>query len=204
MRPRKPHLPVPDAEGDLFAFVSDKTLRGQCARDFAEMESCLAKSAYKAVVVLAGSIIETVLFDRYREESPTKDGTKKVTLFDLLDWAHAEGIISNGVFVLAGQIRCYRNAIHPAVTLRETVEINEHIALIAYNLLLEVIRSSRHFERARADKSESVLRSLIRDKLHRDATCSELSVYVPVMRKYGTTKGAIIVERSMRFAGQIA
>lgn len=110
-------------------FINDDFLRFAIERDLNELEVCLTAGAYKAAMVLAGSIVEAVLVDHYLSFPRKIDEQNKIlsmSLSSLIDWAEDDQIISKTTKVLSVVIKSYRNLIHPGRELRlaETIDMN--------------------------------------------------------------------------------
>jgi hypothetical protein len=113
-----------------FEYIRDEGFRQSLEADYAEMNSALNVHAWKAVHVLAGSIVEAVLID-YLIEVAEKSGDEKARVDAMkADLAAAitackdAGILTEKTANLSSVIREYRNLIHPArvIRLRETVD----------------------------------------------------------------------------------
>ncbi len=124
-----------------FDFVSDDNLRASLEADYRELELCIKAGAWKAVQVLAGSIIETILIDYllmsdYQKRSPTDP--LDMDLFKAIVACRKEQVISERTEQLSHAIRSYRNLIHPGRTIRVGEIANERGAKIA-QILVEII-----------------------------------------------------------------
>ena len=111
-----------------FVFVVDPDLRQQIVNDYNEVKDCVSVSARKATIVLCGSIVEALLFERLaRIEPQAKAAAAKLQLRhknrnldgwdlnELVDVATDLGIIDRVAESHADQLRDYRNVIHPGV-----------------------------------------------------------------------------------------
>src|SRR6266513_1452621 len=101
---------------DLFNFISDEKFRVSLENDFGELEKRMKAEAWKAVHVLAGSVVETLLIDylmvtEYEKRSPQK--ISKLNLYQIIEICKEEQVLSNKAADLAHAIREYRNLIHP-------------------------------------------------------------------------------------------
>lgn len=110
-----------------FDFVSDEALRASLERDSVEMNACMTAGAYKAVVVLAGSIVEAVLTDHLDSvgyEDPKGKDLLELDLGGLISAARTQKVLSAKSADLSSVVRGYRNLIHPgrSVRLGETVD----------------------------------------------------------------------------------
>ncbi len=143
-----------------FAFVQDDKLRDLLLRDSAELRRVIPLKAYKSQIVLAGSCIEGVLFDRARVHASTAPAgsSGSVSAQDMLSWTLGrlmrfcdnERLLPAGVEQLAEGLKDYRNLVHPAVELRDELIPGEHEAHIAVRILLML-----HRDLAAADHSSA-------------------------------------------------
>ena len=184
-----------------FEYIRDPVVKKECESDLAELKNCMSQGAWKASIVLSGSLIEAILYDVMKSFANRHQlENKKVTLYDLLRWSREVGVIDDGVFKFADQIRDYRNLIHPNVYIRQELEINPNVAKIAYNVLLEVIRlTKKHVQKFSDDSVVNAVKTLIQDKFDRSPANSEIFIYVPILKKYGIKKGSQIVLRSIEY-----
>jgi hypothetical protein len=102
-----------------FEYIRDQRFRQSLEADYREMSAAVGAGAWKAVHVLAGSIVEAVLVD-YLIEAAQKAGDVKAEEEALkADLAHAiaacrdAGILSEKTANLSSVIKGYRNLIHP-------------------------------------------------------------------------------------------
>lgn len=112
-----------------FDFVSDDELRASLESDAVEMAACLEARAYKAVHVIAGSIVEALLVEHLSASKyahPKGKDVREMILAELIDAARAQKILSDRAADLATVVKSYRNLIHPGrvVRLGETVDPN--------------------------------------------------------------------------------
>lgn len=184
---------------NLFEHIDDEEIKKVCISDFADLQKCMSNKAWKASMVLSGSLIETLLYSSLQNNTAFTDKVpnfekRKVSLYDLLRWAKEYKIIDDGIFQFADQIRDYRNLIHPNVIIRGNKKINENICVIAYSVLLEILQRSKD----QTDIIEqNALKKIINTKLSRNPTKSEVYVYLPILHKYGIEKGSKIIKRSL-------
>jgi len=94
--------------------------------------------AWKAVHVLAGSIIETMLIDYLVETdyaARKSINLKNLKLFEIIKICQENGILSEKTSALSHVIREYRNLIHPEKTIRANETADENGATIAHALV---------------------------------------------------------------------
>ncbi len=126
----------------LFDFMSDEILRASLEADYHELELCMKAGAWKAVHVLAGSIIEAMLLDYLLAINYLKHSDKKssnLTLFDIINICKDARILSNKTADLSHVVREYRNFIHPEKTIRLGETTNEDSAIVAQSLVRIII-----------------------------------------------------------------
>jgi hypothetical protein len=119
-----------------FDFITDEEFRMSLERDFKEMNLCIQNGAYKAAVVLAGSIVEAVLIDYViaegilaREEALKLDFGKVLTL------CKEKKIITDKTSDLSSVIKSYRNLIHPGRALRLNEAVDKDTAEVSRALV---------------------------------------------------------------------
>jgi len=111
----------------------------------------LAKNA-KSVVVLAGSIVETLLINHCHEKNVQKisfsRGEKNLhknlydaDLGDLLDYFQAKRLFGDLTIHMGNISRISRNFIHPGKELRDTDELSWRKAEICFHSTLEILRT---------------------------------------------------------------
>ena len=101
---------------DKFDFIVNEPLRASLTADHTELRTCFNGECWKAVHVLAGSIIEAVLIDHLlaiNHQTSDPNHLYSLTLGPLIDLCVKEQIISKKAANLATVIKDYRNLIHP-------------------------------------------------------------------------------------------
>ena len=103
--------------GTVFDFIAIREFRESLERDYREMKSSLDVKAWKAVQVLAGSIVESLLID-YIVSTPRPDrpggDPLQLDLGKAIAICKNERAVSERTAALCTVIRSYRNLIHPA------------------------------------------------------------------------------------------
>jgi hypothetical protein len=132
-----------------FAFITDPALRGSLQADYAELQQCLSIQAWKAVHVLAGSIIEALLVDSLRAlVAPSEvEGLYKLPLDALITRCAEESLVSERAAQLSHVIRGYRNLIHPGRVIRLSERVDADGATVAtalVNMVVEEVADARH------------------------------------------------------------
>jgi hypothetical protein len=187
----------------LFDHIADEAARAEIERDMAELVLCMRRGAWKAALVLSGSIVESniyycILQSPRLKSPPTKTEMSRPGLAALLRIANRNDILPLALFRFGECVREYRNAIHPDVRERMGVVANENTAQAAYSVLQDVVRSVRaHLGADEKAADTRALSDIVRRKLNRQPNESDGFVYLPILRKYGRRKGSLIIERSL-------
>src|SRR5258708_9070336 len=127
---------------ELFDFMSDEDFRASLEADYHELELCMQAGAWKAVHVLAGSIIETILLDYLLATAFPKRSYLKLAdlrLFEIINVCKNEHILTNKSADLSHVIREYRNLIHPEKVRRLGETVDENGAIVAQALVRMVV-----------------------------------------------------------------
>lgn len=123
-----------------FDFITSEELRTSLIQDMNEINVCHSNSAWKAVHVLSGSVIEALLIDTLiAEKHVTETNGHRLTLARAIDRSQNEGIISQKSKDLASVVRCYRNLIHPGYLARTGEQYNKETAEISKSLVSIII-----------------------------------------------------------------
>jgi hypothetical protein len=125
-----------------FSFISDEQFRNSLTSDYRELNTCVEAESWKAVHVLAGSMVEALLVE-YLVVSGTSPGGKNplnLTLDEAIKACQATGVIQKSTASLCDVIRDYRNLIHPGRLIRLQQEVTAEGARIAANLVSLITR----------------------------------------------------------------
>lgn len=120
-----------------FDFVTDEEFRISLQSDYAEMSKAMECGAWKAVHVLAGSVIEALLLE-YLVVSKIKPNGKdplKVDLGEAISACEAAKVLTPRTSSLCDVIRDYRNLIHPGRLIRLQDKYDGSSAQIAVALV---------------------------------------------------------------------
>jgi hypothetical protein len=135
-----------------FPYLTDNDLRRIVERDYVELVVYVYPSgAWKSTVILAGSILEAILFDRLADkkwktqaEASPKAPTVKGNKVPMDDWK-LEKLISVSVDIgllkqeraetIDQVLRDYRNFVHPKKEIRSAHECTEDEAMLAVGAL---------------------------------------------------------------------
>ena len=129
-----------------FDFINDKKFREILERDFEELNNCLETKSSKSVLILAGSIIETILTDffvNFPVEGLTAKKVLNLDLLSLIGLAKENGLISQSTQDLSTVIKNYRNLIHPGREIRKSVKFDFDTAVVAKSLLNIIVKEIR-------------------------------------------------------------
>lgn len=146
--------PAPTFSGRDFNFLSDPALRTIVERDYQELRGILfPHGAWKSTVILAGSILEAILFDRLSDplnfvaatshsSAPKANGVVKDLvagdwkLIELIRVASAIGVLPAAKSNTIDQVlRDYRNFVHPKKEIRAQHTCTEAEAQMAVGAL---------------------------------------------------------------------
>lgn len=133
-----------------FSSIQDTGIRDILLRDLKECVIAIASGQAKNATIMAGSIIEALLYAKLTEKSitsyvvPTRSGTtnkalKDMALADLLFVAEQERLITSNSIHLSHYVRDYRNFIHPAKEMRSSDNISQENVLIMWSILKRLI-----------------------------------------------------------------
>lgn len=123
----------------MFDFIGDEDFRKSLESDYREIESCMEIKAWKAVHVLAGSIIEALLLDYLVAIEYDKRKLSDLRLVDIIEICKKEHILNNRTADLSNVIRDYRNLIHPEKVRRLNEKVDENGAKVAEALVKIII-----------------------------------------------------------------
>lgn len=125
-----------------FSFINDEHFRGSLVNDQRELLNCQKAGSWKAVHVLAGSIVEALLTE-YLVVSGVTPGGKDPLILQLGEVIRAcqeAGVIQKSTASLCDVVRDYRNLIHPGRMKRLEQEVTKEGASIAVNLVTLIAR----------------------------------------------------------------
>lgn len=120
-----------------FDFIADDEFRASLQSDYREMAKAFEAEAWKAVHVLAGSVIEALLVE-YLVVSGAKPKGKDpltVSLSEAIEACELARVLSPRTGSLCDVVRDYRNLIHPGRLIRLQDKYGEDSAQIAISLV---------------------------------------------------------------------
>lgn len=99
--------------------------------DFKEIKKCVNQEAYKATVILCGSILEAVLLDWLSDIKKRNYLRERedLSFFDMIKEMEKTGVFDRKLTNYAHKVRDYRNLVHPKKMLREEIELNSEIVI---------------------------------------------------------------------------
>lgn len=122
-----------------FDFVADEALRRGLEADYAELTICAEHGAWKAVHVLAGSLLEAVLVEYVGASGSAKKDPAAMTLGELIEAGKKARVVSDRAATLSGALKSYRNLIHPGRALRLGESADEDGATVALALVRMIV-----------------------------------------------------------------
>ena len=126
-----------------FDFIADQQYRTLLIRDFKELKNCLDNEASKSVLILSGSIIETLLLEFFTHNLPAgvnKAQILKKNLSELIDEAVKIELISIKSKELSTVIKNYRNLIHPGREIRTNERFDFDTATVSFSLVKIILK----------------------------------------------------------------
>jgi len=124
----------------VFDFITDEDFRAGLESDFREMEVAAANEAWKAVHVLAGSIIEAVLVDYLVAAGQSKPDPLGMSLAELIAACRKAGVLSQKTADLSAAVKSYRNLIHPGRAKRLKESVDADGSSVAQSLVAIIVR----------------------------------------------------------------
>lgn len=133
------------ATASIFDFITDTDFRSSLESDYRELNVCMEAGAWKAVLVLAGSIVEAVLVDYLASVGyePNNKTVLEMVLAEAIPACKARGILTDKTANLSDGIRMYRNLIHPGRCKRLSESADRTSARIAQPLVEKIIDEVR-------------------------------------------------------------
>lgn len=150
-----------------FDYITAPHYRAILEADFAEMQICLQAGAWKAAMVMAGSLIEAILVEHLEWLSSPGDEERlrKIMLADAITRCEAAGEISETAAKLCSAVKDYRNLIHPGKVVRDSVAApDQNNAVIVTALVGKITQEVAARRSARSGfTAEQLLRKVERD-----------------------------------------
>ena len=157
-----------------FDFITDEKLRSGLRDDYREMRICAANGAWKAVYVLAGSLVEAILVDYLQNSGNNSPDPLKMTLGDLIIAAKNAGAVSPKTAELSAAIKEFRNLIHPGRVVRLEEAVDADGGVVAEALVAMVVREvSSKQEQVHGLSAEQIV-----EKFESDATALGIASHV--------------------------
>ena len=147
-----------------FDYVRDIKLRENLASDYDELLKCMKIEAWKASVVLGGSILEAVIVDALLvEKEKVKDEVTKLPFGVLIEKAHSHNLISDRVKSLSLATNDYRNLIHPGKRLRLGEDISQESAEVTFALLKLALHDIKGKQEQHGFTPDSLVNKVVSD-----------------------------------------
>jgi len=151
-----------------FDFITDDRFRDSLLADYAEFQASLSSDAWKAALVLLGSIVEALLVDHLISTDYQKRvGTDplKMQLGELIATCQKENILSDKTAALSTVIQKYRNLIHPGRAVRLGETASKSAAIVSGELLQMIVDEISAKKRAQYGyTAEQIVKKLERDE----------------------------------------
>jgi hypothetical protein len=125
-----------------FDFITDDRFRASLTADYAEFRTSLDGEAWKAALVLVGSMVEALLVDHLMStDYQTRSGNDplKMQLGELIAAGQKQKVLSATTAALSTVIQKYRNLIHPGRSVRLGETANKGGAVVAGELLQMIV-----------------------------------------------------------------
>lgn len=136
----------------IFSFVVDSRIARILERDYEELQGLDPDKSTKAVLVLSGGIIEGLLFDALvANGNLTFDVACNEPLKNMIHPAMKEKIIKQDK--LTDVLRSYRNLIHPAREVRDSVSFTKSDAKLAIHAVDIIMGEVREWHSSRVPAS---------------------------------------------------
>lgn len=159
----------------IFDFITNDDFRQSLDSDYQEMILCFNAKAWKAVHVLAGSIIEAILIDYIiAEQIVSRDDALKMDFGNAITLCKEKKIISSRTSDLSSVVKSYRNLIHPGRIIRLNENINRDSAEVAKALVSIVVEE---IEKQKRDKYGYTAEQII-GKIRRDSSVDTIIAHI--------------------------
>jgi hypothetical protein len=125
-----------------FDFITDDRFRKSLAADYAEFRASVSSEAWKAALVLLGSIVEALLVDHLvstKYQSRCGTDPLRMHLGELIAACEKERVLSAKTTALSTVIQGYRNLIHPGRAIRLGETASKSAAIVAGELLQMIV-----------------------------------------------------------------
>ena len=88
-----------------FDFITDERLRSALEADYAELQLCIDSAAWKAALVMSGSIVEALLVDYLITSGQKRPDPLKMELAALIEKCRSIGALSSRAADLSSVVR---------------------------------------------------------------------------------------------------
>ena len=158
-----------------FDFITNEEFRNSLEEDFKELVKCFDAESWKAVHVLAGSIIEAVLVDYLlAEDIVSRDNALKMDLGSAISHCKDKKVISVKTGDLSSVIKDYRNLIHPGRAIRLSESVSRNSAEVARALVGMVLEE---VEKKKKEKYGYTAEQIVA-KIERDSSADAIIPYL--------------------------
>ena len=121
-------------------YITDESFRQSLMSEYREMTAAAGTESWKAVLVLAGSLVEAILVDYlYGKTADTtkREAILKYDLGDAIRECKTAKVLDEDTEPLCTVVRKYRNLIHPGRVVRSGQEITRERGVVAMSLVLQ-------------------------------------------------------------------
>ena len=147
-----------------FDFIEAQRLRQSLERDSAELVECMKAGAWKAVHVLAASIIQGTLIDHLRSSGKSgEEQLRELSCSGLLEFCREQGVLSARTYDLSEHIRPYLNRIRPGTPLLGEAPADENAARIAQALVEIIVNEVAGHKRGGSARAAEQILARLRD-----------------------------------------
>jgi len=114
---------------DRIKFTKLTIIKEIVEADFKEIKKCVNQEAFKASIILCGSILEAVLLDWLSEVKKKNyiDSDEDLSFFDMIEEMKKINVFDKKMRGYAHHVRAYRNLVHPKKMLKEKRQLNTEI-----------------------------------------------------------------------------
>jgi hypothetical protein len=123
-----------------FDFITDEGFRTSLESDYQELRKALAADAWKAALVLSGSIIEAILADYLLSTGQKRPDPLRMPLPELITACTEAGVLTERTADLSSVVRSFRNLIHPGRVIRLSETYGEDDANVALHVVRLIVR----------------------------------------------------------------
>ncbi len=148
-------------------YITDEAFRRSLVSDYREMTAAIGTESWKAVLVLAGSLVEAILVDCLHGRTTDPVKRSEILKYDLgkaIPACKAAGILNDEAESLCTVARKFRNLIHPGRLVRMDQEVTRARGMVAANVVQVVAEAVAKVQKeAYGYTGEQILTKLTND-----------------------------------------